>query len=190
MFTHHTPATLDARPNLLKLSESAFFQEVLQCFANVVFPERRISRRSYFANVMASRRSCPRAKALKCVCQENACANQAHNCCNRFDHRQFPLTPVATERPPRCTVKRISLADRRSDATEDSVQQIREKASAPRRRDGASAANSLGFYGLRKQPLIHHPGALPISAVFHLRYVHTLMQKWAASGMHDRRTLK
>jgi len=39
-----------------------------------------------------------------------------------------------------------------------------------------------GRYRSQKQRLIHHPGALPISAVFGLRYVHTLMQKWAASG--------
>jgi hypothetical protein len=38
----------------------------------------------------------------------------------------------------------------------------------------------------KKQPLIHHPAALPISAVFGLRYVHTLVRKWAASGTHDR----
>src|SRR5476649_562340 len=40
----------------------------------------------------------------------------------------------------------------------------------------------LGIYGSQKQPLIHHPGALPISAVFHLRYVHTMVRRWAASG--------
>jgi hypothetical protein len=35
------------------------------------------------------------------------------------------------------------------------------------------------------QRLIHHPRALPISAVFRLRYVHTLVRKWAhaADGM-------
>ena len=37
-----------------------------------------------------------------------------------------------------------------------------------------------------KQPLIYHPAALPISAVFGLRYVHKLVRKWAASATHDR----
>jgi uncharacterized membrane protein len=35
----------------------------------------------------------------------------------------------------------------------------------------------------QNQPLIYHPEALPISAAFGLRYVHTLMRRWAASGM-------
>jgi hypothetical protein len=29
--------------------------------------------------------------------------------------------------------------------------------------------------------LIHHPGALPISAAFRLRYLHSLVRRWAAS---------
>ena len=34
------------------------------------------------------------------------------------------------------------------------------------------------------QRLIHPPRALPISAVFGLRYVHMLVRKWAASGAY------
>jgi hypothetical protein len=45
---------------------------------------------------------------------------------------------------------------------------------------GAVAAPSL--HGSPKQPIIHHISALPISAAFRLRYVHTLLRKWAASG--------
>jgi len=30
--------------------------------------------------------------------------------------------------------------------------------------------------------LVYHPVTLPISAAFGLRYVHSLMRKWAASG--------
>jgi peptidoglycan lytic transglycosylase len=37
-------------------------------------------------------------------------------------------------------------------------------------------------YNRFAQPLIHHPAALPISAVFRLRYRHTLMRRWAASA--------
>jgi hypothetical protein len=44
--------------------------------------------------------------------------------------------------------------------------------------------------GPPEQPLIHHDNALPISAVFALRYVHTLVRKWAASGMDSRRVPK
>jgi hypothetical protein len=32
------------------------------------------------------------------------------------------------------------------------------------------------------QPLIHHRKALPIFAAFGLRYIHTLVRKWAALG--------
>ena len=42
-------------------------------------------------------------------------------------------------------------------------------------------------YRPQMQRLIHHPRALPISAVFGLRYVHTLVRKWAASGAYDGR---
>jgi hypothetical protein len=42
MFTHDTPATLDARPNLLKLSESAFLQR-----AAAMVRERIVSRNSW-----------------------------------------------------------------------------------------------------------------------------------------------
>jgi len=45
---------------------------------------------------------------------------------------------------------------------------------------------SPAIHNSPKQPLIYHPNALPISAAFGLRYVHTLMRRWAASGMYDR----
>jgi hypothetical protein len=35
MITHGTPAALDARPKLLKISKSAFLKEVLRGFAEV-----------------------------------------------------------------------------------------------------------------------------------------------------------
>jgi hypothetical protein len=71
MITHDTPATLDARPNSLKISKSAFLKEVLG----------------------ASLRSSPRAKALKCMGKKNASANQAQKRCNRLNHRKRPLRP-------------------------------------------------------------------------------------------------
>ena len=66
--------------------------------------------------------------------------------------------PARTKRPPCCTVKRNSCADRKSDLTGDLEQQF------------------------LRQPLIHHPAALPISAVFGMRYLHSLMRRWAVSG--------
>jgi hypothetical protein len=71
MVTHDTPATLDARPNSLKISKSDSLKEVLA----------------------ASPRSGPRAKTLKCVRKENAGANQAQKRCNRLNHRKDPLRP-------------------------------------------------------------------------------------------------
>jgi hypothetical protein len=71
MVTHDTPATLNAGPNSLKLSKSAFLKDV-----PVVSP-----------------RSNPRAKTLKCVGKENAGANQAQKRCNCLNHRKDPLRP-------------------------------------------------------------------------------------------------
>jgi hypothetical protein len=71
MIAHDTPAILDARPNLLKLSESASLNEVLRGFAG----------------------SGPRAKTFECVGKENARAKQTQTRCNRFNHRKFPLRP-------------------------------------------------------------------------------------------------
>jgi hypothetical protein len=51
----------------------------------------------------------------------------------------------------------------------------------------AVTAPPLEIGGLQMQPLIHHAHALPISAVFTLRYVDTLVRMWAAPGMYDRR---
>jgi hypothetical protein len=56
-----------------------------------------------------------------------------------------------------CTVKGIPRPDRRWDLTDAFVQQICATIDSP-------------------------PTALPISAVFRLRYHHTLMRRWAASG--------
>jgi hypothetical protein len=139
MFTHHTPATLDARPNYLKLSESAFLQRGAAMFRELIGSQKSWLHGSLvFTEVLASRRSGPRAKTLKGVGKENARANQAQKRCNNFDHRKYPLAPVLTKRPPCCTVKRNPSADRRSELTEDSAQQVRQKDSAPTRRDGSN----------------------------------------------------
>jgi len=58
---------------------------------------------------------------------------------------------------PARTVKEIPRPDRKSGLTDAFLQQI-------------------------AQPLIHQPMALPISAVFRLRYRHCLMRRWAHWG--------
>jgi hypothetical protein len=102
MFSHGAPATRDAGPNLLKISESPFCKR-------------------YWGPLPGSG---PGTKAFKCVGKEDARANQAQKCCNCFNHRKCPLAPVATERLRRCTVKRIPSQNRKSDLTDDLVQQL------------------------------------------------------------------
>jgi hypothetical protein len=67
------------------------------------------------------------------------------------------------------TVKRISRGFRTSKMNDDFEQQ-------------ASKLGSVNRRVSSPQRLIHHHDALPISAVFRLRYVHHLMRKWAAGG--------
>jgi hypothetical protein len=71
------------------------------------------------------------------------------------------------------TVKRISRGFRISKMNGDFQQQARLLGSVNRR-----ARHGTNLW----QRLIHHHDALPISAVFRLRYVHHLMRKWAAGG--------
>jgi hypothetical protein len=63
-----------------------------------------------------------------------------------------------------CTVKRNPLRFKFCNANDDFVQQLGSGVPLIRR--------------VAKQPLIYHDGALPISAVFRLRYVHHLVRKW------------
>ena len=116
VITHDTPSTLDARPNLLKLSESAFLKEV-----------------------SASPRSGPRAIALKCVGKENPGSKQSQESRNRLNHRKCPLRPrpAQNDMPPR-TVKRIPCRNRKSGRTDDLGQQIRVRPGMRRTRQGLS----------------------------------------------------
>src|ERR1700716_1499527 len=77
MITHDTPAALDARPNSLKISKSAFFLK--KCW-------------------VPPRRSGPRAKALKCMGKENASANQAQKRCYCLNHRNVLYAPAGRKR--------------------------------------------------------------------------------------------
>jgi hypothetical protein len=71
------------------------------------------------------------------------------------------------------TVKRIPCKPKISKLNDDFEQQASKLGSVDRR--AHHGADSW-------QRLIHHHDALPISAVFRLRYVHHLMRKWAAGG--------
>jgi hypothetical protein len=152
--SHHTPATLDAGPNSSKVSESLFrgsSLEVAPWFRGTQALERKPS------NAWAMKM--PALIRPKTAVTVSIIAN-------------FLCAPPPTERLLRCTVKRIPSRKRKSNPTDDFVQQMSPDWGAGSRKSGARPS----------QPLIHHPTALPISAVFAPRYVNTLMRKWAHRG--------
>jgi len=93
---------------------------------------------------VASARSGPRAKALKCMGKENACANQAQQRCNRLNHRKDPLRPRPGQNDirPR-TVKRIPRRGRNSGLTDALIQQICPETGCER--TAADSRRSLHF---------------------------------------------
>ena len=96
--THDTPTTPDARPNLLKLSESPCRNHVSN-----YQPENRVGTRT-----LAGQGSRPVTITFKCVGKKNPGAYQGHHRCNCLNHRTNPLRPrTPTERLQRCTVKKI-----------------------------------------------------------------------------------
>jgi rare lipoprotein A len=100
--------------------------------------------------------------------KKNACANQAQTRAYRLNHRIPSFGPRRGENDtPGRTVKRIPSRNRKLETTDDLQQQC---------------CAFSGFDGRKIKPLIYYADALPISAVFGLRYVHTLVRKWAASG--------
>lgn len=88
MVAHDTPATFDARPNYLKLSESASLKEALRL-------------------TLASG---PRAKTLKGMGEENAGAKQTQTRCNRLDHRKYSLRPGPDTTTGHCAQSKGFLA--------------------------------------------------------------------------------
>ena len=81
----------------------------------------------------------------------------------------------STERPHACTVKKIHVLESNSASTDDLLQQV--VARGRRERGGFTRVPRESTDAVR---LIHHAGALPISAVFELRYLHALVWRWAA----------
>jgi hypothetical protein len=164
----HPLSVKEVGPNLLKISESALSQKVKRY---CVPPPKSESRK----------------EAVICMGKKNAGANQAHERCNCLDHRNVQSAPARTQRLPRCTVKRIPSENRKWAPTDDLAQQFRQWRAAPgaRAADGGGRAQvprAAQIGGSPRQRLIHHDGALPISAAFGLRYVHSLVRRWAASG--------
>ena len=85
---------------------------------------------------------------------------------------KFLPTPRWRERLGPCTVKKIQSAAWRSGRTEVLVQHNAEA------RQGLAGMSPVIQRG-RRQRLIHHSVALPISAAFGLRYRHHPMRRWA-----------
>jgi hypothetical protein len=171
---HGTPTTPDARPNLLKLSESLTEPNV-QSPAVPRPPDVQNSR--------------PVTIAFKCMSKKNACAHQAHHCCNRLDHRTNPYAPLQPQND--CSLaqsKRFTggIVDRRG------VMICCNRFSESGANDPISCPISIAYarksmdtrsndsFTTQRQ-IIHHTGPLPISAVFRLRYLQHVMRRWAAS---------
>ena len=103
VIAHDTPATSDALPSSLKLSEQASWEEVM-----------RLSALGLEATYGSSpfQVSSPVAIAFECMGQKDRCAHQAHNCRNRPNHHKLPVRPCARrERLQACTVKKIHLSE-------------------------------------------------------------------------------
>jgi hypothetical protein len=81
--THDTPATSDAGPNLLKLSESPGRYAVMRLLGRNCPQTFQI------------RTSGPGTITLERMGQENPRAHQAHNRRNRLNHRKIPLRPAS-----------------------------------------------------------------------------------------------
>jgi len=87
LISHHTPSDLDARWNLLKLSERPFRKK------RSTLPPR----------------SNPRTDSVKRMGQENSGADQTHYCRHCLNHCQRSFAPLRDrKRRPPCTVKKIS----------------------------------------------------------------------------------
>ena len=110
-YTYHS----DARPNLLKLSESlAGTTRLFLCLKPGSPPNRQAVQNSSSGTI-----------AFKCMGKKNACAHQAHHRCNRLDHRTNPLRPCNPQNDSTVAQsKRFTGRNRRSVVSDDLVQQI------------------------------------------------------------------
>jgi hypothetical protein len=118
---HDTPTTSDARPNLLKSSEFPDRNYRAVSLSKVSLPESP----GGLPKPPAVQNSSSGTIAFKCMGKKNACAHQAHQCCNCLDHRTNPLRPCHPQND--CSVaqsKRFTGWNRRSVVSDDLVQQI------------------------------------------------------------------
>lgn len=115
-YTYHS----DARPNLLKLSESLLrATEPFLCLSPL--PESP----GGLPEPPAVKNSSSGTIAFKCMGKKNACAHQAHQCRNCLDHRTNPLRPCHPQND--CSVaqsKRFTGWNHRSVGSDDLMQQI------------------------------------------------------------------
>jgi len=78
MISHDTPVTLDARPNLLKISESASQKELMRRLAQNFRPKNSRSG----------------TKSFEGMGQKDTYAHQAHHGANCLDHCKHPCHPA------------------------------------------------------------------------------------------------
>ena len=118
LISHHTPSDLDARWNLLKLSERPFRKK------RSTLPPK----------------SNPRTDSVKRMGQENSGADQTHYCRHCLNHCQRPLRPCATENGgDLAQSKRFPVASTQSRSTEDSAQQVFQNRAGWRLREARSS---------------------------------------------------
>jgi hypothetical protein len=148
MSTHVTPATLQARPNSLKLSESAFSKEVVLAQGQAL--ERKPS--NAWARKIPALNRPKNAVTVSIIATSFAPRHPNTTPCHCAQSKGFR---GGIEDPAGVMLWHNSLAG-----------------------EGSRARPATDH---APQPLIHHAGALPISAVFGMRYLHILMRRWAAS---------
>src|SRR5436309_3295336 len=104
----------DARPTLLKLSESLVTTNKPLLSDAHAIPEPPAVQNSSSGTI-----------AFRCMGKKNACAHQAHHCCNCLDHRTNPLRPCSPQNESTVAQsKRFTGRNRRSVVGDDLVQQI------------------------------------------------------------------
>jgi hypothetical protein len=102
-----TPVTLDARPNLLKISESASQKELM----------RRLAQNFRAENSGSG------TKSFESMGQKNTYAHQAHHHANCLDHCKHPCHPAYGQNDRGAAQsKRFKWGNRRSGVTEDLTQ--------------------------------------------------------------------
>ena len=119
--------------------------------------------------MLRPRALCPKQNTLKCVGKKNPGANQAHQCSNRLDHRKHPLRAPRRQNDvaPR-TVKRISEAQNGIEMDRGFCATACAKSEQQPLVGGVEC--SAREYMCGQQRSVYHRAALPISAVFRLRY--------------------